>query len=75
MWRALTWPKPRIVSGITAEPVGVVHVLVPDETTMDGLARQTDAAVPTVLAVPVVRQGITRPCGRTEDIVKLAIGA
>ncbi len=36
--------------GIAPEPVGVVHVLVPGETTIDRLAKETDHAVPTVLA-------------------------
>ena len=42
---------------IAPQPVGVVHVLVPGETTIDGLAKETDDAVPTVLAGRSCRSG------------------
>ena len=44
--------------GITPEPVGVVDILVAGETPIDGLAKETDDAVP---AVPAVRLSASTP--------------
>ena len=60
--------------GIAPEPVGVVHILVSGEPSKDGLARQTDDAVPTVLAGPAVSQDITRQYGQAQGIVEFAVG-
>ena len=56
------------------QPVGVVHVLVPGETTIDGLAKETDDAVPTVLAGPAVSNNVTGQRGQAEGFVQFTIG-
>jgi hypothetical protein len=38
------------------------------------LAKETDDAVPAVLAGPAVGQDIACQCGQTQSIVKLAVG-
>ena len=60
--------------GIAPEPVGVVHILVSGEPSKDGLAKQTDDTVPTVLAGPAVSQDITRQYGQAQGIVEFAVG-
>ena len=42
------------------QTVGVVHVLVPGEAPIDGLAKETDDTVPTVLGGSAVGQNIPR---------------
>ena len=60
--------------GIAPETVGVVHILVSGEPSKDGLAKQTDDTVPTVLAGPAVSQDITRQYGQAQGIVEFAVG-
>ena len=48
---------------IAAEPVGVVHVFVSGESSKDRLPKETDDAVPAVLASSPVGQDFSRQCG------------
>ena len=60
--------------GIAPEPAGVVHVLVSGEASIDGLAEQTDDAVPDVLAGAVVANGAVGRCGQAESVVEFTVG-
>ncbi len=60
--------------GIAPEPAGIVHVLVSGEPSIDGLAKETDDAMPAVPAGAAVGQDITRQCGQAQGIVELAVG-
>jgi hypothetical protein len=60
--------------GIAPETVGVVHILVSGETSIDRLAKQTDDAMPAVLPRPAVGQDIARQCGQPQGIVEFTIG-
>ena len=46
----------------------------PGETTIDGLAKETDDAVPTVLAGPAVSNNVTGQRGQAEGFVQFTIG-
>ena len=70
-WPAAADPAHR---GIAPEPVGVVHVLVSGEASIDGLAKQTDAAVPEVLAGAVIANGVVDRRGQTESVVEFTVG-
>ena len=59
--------------GITPEPVGVVDILVAGETPIDGLAKETDDAVPAVPARAAIREHAARQCGQPERVVQFAI--
>ena len=59
--------------GITPEPVGVVDILVAGETPIDGLAKETDDAVPAVPASAAIREHAARQCGQPERVVQFAI--
>ena len=59
--------------GIAPETVGVVHILVSGEASIDRLAKQTDDAMPAVLARPAVGQDIARQCGQPQGIVEFTI--
>lgn len=59
---------------IPSEPVGIVHVLVSGEAAIDCLAKQTDEAVPAVLAGPAIGQNITHHRGQAQGIVKFTVG-
>ena len=56
------------------ETLGVVHILVSGEASIDRLAKQTDDAMPAVLARPAVGQDIARQCGQPQGIVEFTIG-
>ena len=60
--------------GIASETVGVVHILVSGEASIDRLAKQTDDAMPAVLAHPAVGQDMARHCGQPQGIVEFTIG-
>ena len=59
--------------GITPEPVGVVDILVAGETPIDGLAKETDDAVPAVPARAAIREHAARQCGQPKRVVQFAI--
>jgi hypothetical protein len=59
---------------IGPEPVGIVHVFVPGETTIDRLAKETDHAVPAVLAGAVVAHGVAGRCSQLESVVEFTVG-
>ena len=59
--------------GITPEPDGVVDILVAGETPTDGLAKETDDAVPAVPARAAIREHAARQCGQPEGVVQFAI--
>ena len=59
---------------IAPQPVGVVHVLISGETSIDGLTQQSDNVVPAVLARPAVSQDIARQGGEAKDIIEFPIG-
>ncbi len=59
---------------VTSQAVGVIHILVPGETTTDGLANQTGDAVPAVPAGSAVGQNITGQCGQPEDFAEFTAG-
>ena len=59
--------------GIAPETVGVVHILVSGEASIDRLAKQTDDAMPAVLARPAVGQDMARQCGQPPGIVEFTI--
>jgi len=44
------------------------------ETTISGLAKETDDAAPTVLAGSAVRNNVTGQRGQAEDLAQFAIG-
>ena len=60
--------------GIAPETLAVVHILVSGEASIDRLAKQTDDAMPAVLARPAVGQDIARHCGQPQGIVEFTIG-
>jgi len=55
-------------------PVGVVHVFVPGEATIDRLSQETDDAVPAVPAGPAVSENFARQCRQPEGVIEFAIG-
>ena len=55
-------------------PVGVVHVFVPGEATIDRLSQETDDAVPAVPAGPAVSENFARQCRQPEGVIVFAIG-
>ncbi len=60
--------------GIAPEPVGVVHVLVTGEATIDRLTQETDDAVPAVSAGSAVCENFARQWRQPEGVVEFAIG-
>jgi hypothetical protein len=60
--------------GITAQSVGVVHVVVPAKASENGLAKQPRHAVSPVLAGPAVLEKTPGNFGQAKGIVKLPIG-
>jgi hypothetical protein len=59
--------------GIAPEPVGVVHVLVAGEASVDRLTQKTHDAVPTLIACPAVSQHAARQSGQSEGVIEFAI--
>ena len=59
---------------VTPRTVGVVHIIVPGETTKDGLAELPDHAVPPVLAGATVGKNIASHLGKFDGVIKLPIG-
>ena len=59
---------------IARQPVGIVHVLISGETSIDGLTQQPDNVVPAVLARPAVSQDIARQGGEAKGIIEFPIG-
>ena len=53
--------------------MGVVDILVAGETPIDGLAKETDDAVPAVPARAAIREHAARQCGQPERVVQFAI--
>ena len=62
------------IAGSRPQPVGVVHVLISGETSIDGLTQQSDNVVPAVLARPAVSQDIARQGGEAKGIIEFPIG-
>ncbi len=60
--------------GITAQTVGVVHVIIPAKTAKHRLAELPDHAMPSVLAGTAVLEKIPGNPGQAKGIVKLPIG-
>ena len=60
--------------GITAQTVGVVHVVVATKTAKNGLAELSDQAMPSVLAGPAVLEKTPGNLGQAKGIVKLPVG-
>ena len=60
--------------GITAQTVGVVHVIIPAKTAKEGLAKLPDHAMPPVLAGTAVLEKTPGNLGQAKGIVKLPIG-
>ncbi len=60
--------------GITAQTVGVVHVVVATKTAKEGLAELPDHAMPPVLAGTTVLEKTPGNLGQAKGIVKLPIG-
>ena len=60
--------------GIASQPVCVIHIFISGETTIDGLAQQTDDPVPAVLARPTVGKHRTRERGQAKGIIEFTIG-
>ena len=59
---------------IAPQPVGVVHVLISGETSIDGLTQQSDNVVPAVLARPAVSQDIARQGDEAKGVIEFPIG-
>jgi hypothetical protein len=59
--------------GIASQPVGIVHILVAGETTIDRLAQQTNKTMPTIPTRPVVRQHGTCKSGEAKGIIKFPV--
>ena len=60
--------------GITAQTVGIVHVVVATKTAKEGLAELPDHAMPPVLSGTAVLEKTPGNLGQAKDIVKLPIG-
>ncbi len=59
---------------ITAQTVGVVHVVVATKTAKNGLAKLPDHAMPPVLADTAVLEKTLGDLGQAKGIVKLPVG-
>ena len=59
---------------ITAQTVGVVHVIVPAKTAKNGLAELPDHAMPPVFAGTAILEKTPDNLGQAKGIVKLPIG-
>jgi hypothetical protein len=59
---------------VTAQPFGIVHVLVASEPSKDRLTQQTDERMPTIPAGACICKHITRHIGQAERIIQLAVG-
>ncbi len=62
------------MAGITAQTVGVVHVVVATKTAKEGLAELPDHAMPPVLSGTAVLEKTPGNLGQAKGIVKLPIG-
>ena len=62
------------MAGITAQTVGVVHVVVATKTAKEGLAELPDHAMPPVLAGTTVLEKTPGDLGQAKGIVKLPVG-
>jgi hypothetical protein len=60
--------------GITAQTVGVVHVIVATKTAKNGLAKLPRHAMPPVLAGTAVLEKTPGNLGQAKGIVKLPVG-
>ena len=60
--------------GITAQTVGVVHVVVPAKASENGLTELPDHAMPPVLAGTAVLEKTPGHLGQAKGIVKLPVG-
>jgi len=60
--------------GITAQTVGIVHVVVATKTAKEGLAELSRHAVPPVLAGAAIGENIPSGIGQLKGIIKLSIG-
>ncbi len=60
--------------GITAQTVGVVHVVVAAKAPENGLAELPDHAMPPVLAGTTVLEKVLGNLGQAKGMVKLPIG-
>ena len=63
------------MAGITAQTVGVVHVVVATKTAKEGLAELSRHAVPPVLAGAAVSEKTSGNLGQAKGIVKFPVGA
>jgi len=59
---------------ITAQTVGVVHVIIPAKTAKNGLAKLPDHVIPPVLAGTAVFEKALANPGQAKGIVKFPIG-
>jgi hypothetical protein len=60
--------------GITAQTVGVVHVVVATKTAKNGLAELPDHAMPPILAGPAVLEKVAGNVSQAKGIVQLPVG-
>ncbi len=60
--------------GITAQTVGIVHVVVATKTAKNGLAELADHAVPPVLASATVGKNIASHLTKFNGVIKLSVG-
>ncbi len=60
--------------GITAQTVGVVHVVVATKTAKNGLAELADHAMPPVLAGTTVGKNIASHLSKFNGVIKLSVG-
>ena len=60
--------------GISAKPVGIVHVLVPGEPPKHGLAKLSDQRVAAILAGPGVGENLSGQVCQAEGIIEVPNG-
>jgi len=58
---------------VEAEPVGIVHVVVPAKASENGLAEQPDKTVATVLPTTGVREYIPANLGQSDRVIQFPV--
>ncbi len=58
---------------VEAEPVGIVHVIVPAKASENGLAEQPDKTVATVLPTTGVREDVPGNLGQSDRVIQFAL--
>ena len=56
------------------KPLGIIHVLITSQATIDRLAQQPCQKVPRVLAAPQIRSGAAAQISQAKDLVQLPVG-